>query len=157
MNINFVEGICPNCGAKTKEPCNTWVYGSPIKTCRSCNSEYIDNRFKEVAIDGFDARSSNPKLYLIMTIVFLVVAIICTFVLSVFISNDRAFPVALIGCIIIAYFGTILCGIFYLRIKLGYEDKNKEKQLAESKERLMDKSYVSKLIDYGYNIPDEYL
>ena len=68
MNMNYVEGNCPHCGVKTKEPCNTWVYGSPVRTCPSCKTEYLDKRWKEVAIDGFDLRSMNASFYLKATI-----------------------------------------------------------------------------------------
>ena len=64
MEMNFIEGTCPKCGAKTREKCNTWVYGSPIRTCGSCKTEYLDKRWREVAIDGFDPRSNNSSFYL---------------------------------------------------------------------------------------------
>ena len=62
--MGYVEGNCPKCGTKIREKCNAWVYGSPIRTCPSCQSEFLDKRFREVAIGGFDPRANNPKFYL---------------------------------------------------------------------------------------------
>ena len=49
--MNFIEGTCPKCGAKTRENCNTWVYGSPVRICKSCKTEYLDI-ILEAGFDG---------------------------------------------------------------------------------------------------------
>ena len=61
MTISIAEWTCPECKTKNRETCNAWMYGSPIRQCKACRSEYLDRRFREVAIDGFDPRSNNPK------------------------------------------------------------------------------------------------
>ena len=63
MKMNYAEWVCPKCKTKNRETCNMWMYGSPIRECKACRSEYLDRRWREVAIDGFDPRSKNAKFY----------------------------------------------------------------------------------------------
>ena len=63
MQISYTEWVCPECKTKNRESCNTWMYGSPIRECKACRCEYLDKRWREVAIEGFDPRSNNAKLY----------------------------------------------------------------------------------------------
>ena len=48
------------------------------------------------------------------------------------------------------------CIIYYLlrilRIKLGFQNKDNDKYMAESKARLSDSRYVEKLRKYGYKV-----
>lgn len=53
--MGYVQGTCPKCGAQVMEKCNAWVYGSPIRTCPKCENEFLDIRWREVAIDGLAA------------------------------------------------------------------------------------------------------
>lgn len=154
--MGYIEGNCPNCGAKTGENCNAWVYGSPIRTCPKCKSEYLDNRWREVAIDGFDPRSNSPSFYIKGFFGFLIFTIACIAVLIWMIRTQGHYPVKLLGCALLGIVGTLGCGVVFLRIKLGYEEKKNAVFLEESKRRLQDKEYVEKLVSYGYNIPAEY-
>ncbi|MDD6492259.1 MAG: hypothetical protein PUG54_08580 [Firmicutes bacterium] len=155
MEMNFIEGTCPKCGAKTREQCNTWVYGSPIRTCGSCKTEYLDKRWREVAIDGFDPRSNNSSFYLKGFFGFLLFTLLCGAWLFWEIRHGRAYPSKLLGCVLVGTLATLLCGFLYLRIKLGFEARNNAKFLEESKQRLQNPNYVRKLIAYGYDISEE--
>ena len=153
--MNFIEGTCPKCGAKTRENCNTWVYGSPVRICKSCKTEYLDRRWREVAVDGFDPRSQNSSFYLKGFIGFLIFTVLCAIWLIWLINNTGSYPSKLLGCVMVGGLGTLLCGFLYLRIKLEFEEKNNRKYLEESKQRLQNPEYVRKLIAYGYDISED--
>lgn len=154
--MGYVEGNCPKCGAKVRERCNAWVYGSPIRTCPNCKKEFLDKRWREVAIDGFATGSKNAKLYLGATIAFLFFTIVCVLWLTNMINTQGHYPIKLVGCIALGIVGTIGCAIVFLRIVTGYEDKQNAKYMDESKRRLQDENYVDKLISFGYAVPDEF-
>ena len=42
MTISVAEWTCPECKTKNRETCNAWMYGSPIRQCKACRSEYLD-------------------------------------------------------------------------------------------------------------------
>ncbi len=151
MQMNYAEWVCPECKTKNREACNMWMYGSPIRECKACRSEYLDRRWREVAIDGFDPRSRNAKFYAKGTLFLLSMAIICGALLQTsFVHGNNSTKLTL-ACILCSLFG-IVSGVIALRIKLGFADKDNEKYMAESKARLQDAQYIEKLKKYGYNI-----
>ena len=156
MNINYMECTCPNCGAKSKESCNTWGYGSPIRICKSCNHEYLDNRWREVAIEGFDPRSTNAGFYLKAMLILFVFSAVCLVLTLVMLKTKGYCPLKLYACDFFGPAAAVICGILCLRIKLGFEDKNNAVFMEESKKRLESELYIKKLEEYGYTIPDEY-
>ncbi|MBQ6555506.1 MAG: hypothetical protein IJR45_02125 [Firmicutes bacterium] len=156
MNISYVEGSCPNCGAKTKESCNTWVYGSPIRTCKSCNAEYIDKRWREVAIDGFDPRSQNADFYLKGTLGLAVFTIVCILLTVWMAGTSGRIPLKMIACIIGGALGTVFCAYRLIKIKSGAVEKENAAFMEESINRLKNADYVKKLEEYGYKIPEEF-
>ena len=72
---------------------NAWMYGSPIRTCPKCKSKFLDKRWREVAIDGFDPRTNNPKLYLIVFFVFLAITILCILCRIIRINTLGYYPI----------------------------------------------------------------
>ena len=48
--------------------------------------------------------------------------------------------------------GAVACLIMSIRIKLGFQNKDNEKYMEESKARLSDSQYIEKLRKYGYKI-----
>lgn len=152
----MLKGIFKNVERKKERSCNAWMYESPIRTCPKCKSEFLDKCWREVAIDGFDARSNNPKLYLIGFFGFLAITIICVICRILLINTLGHYPSQLLGCIIVGIVGSIGCLLILLIQITGIEDKNNAKFLEESERRLQDKDYVEKLIAYGYDVPDRY-
>ena len=151
MQINYAEWVCPECKTKNREACNTWMYDSPIRECKACRSEYLDRRFREVAIDGFDPRSNNVQLYAKVALVLLAIALVCG--IMIYFQYARGFySVKIIavgaGSVLIG----IACGINALRIKLGFQAKDNDKYMEESKARLSDPQYIEKLRKYGYKV-----
>ena len=154
--MGYVEWNCPKCGKKNREFCNAWVYGSPIRNCNACNREYFDNRWREISIEGVEPATKSPKLYLIATFAFLIFTVACVMWLITDIRTMGSYPVKLAGCFFGGAIGTIGCFVIFLRIVLGYEDKQNQKYYDESLQRMKDKSYVEKLISYGYNVPKKF-
>ena len=66
------------------------------------------------------------------------------------------YPIKLAGCVFGGIIGTIGCLVIFLRIVLGYEDKQNQKYYEESLQRMNDKAYVEKLVSYGYNVPERF-
>lgn len=151
MQINYIEWICPECKTKNREACNMWMYGSPIRECKACRSEYLDRRWREVAIDGFDPRSRNAKFYAKGAAFLLSLAIVCGVLLQTSLVHGNNSTKLTLACILCSLFG-VVSGFISLRIKLGFADKDNAKYMAESKARLGDSTYVEKLKKYGYNI-----
>ncbi len=156
MKMGYVEWNCSKCGKKNRETCNAWVYGSPIRYCKACNQEYFDSRWREIALEGYEPATKSPKLYLFATIGFLVFTIVCSIWLFTDIRTTGSYPIKLLGCVLAGIIATIGCFVIFLRIVLGYEDKQNQKYYEESLQRMKDKSYVEKLISYGYNVPDRF-
>ena len=148
------SGGCPKCG-KT-EMGNMYMYGSPFRKCTKCGKEYVDTRFREVAIDGFDPKSESPMFYLKgagLMAIFLVIALV--FLKATSKPNYISFKaIALVG---VAGFGFAVTLILAIRNFLGFDQKLNEKALKESEKRLADQEYVKKLVEYGYKIPEKYL
>ena len=151
MQMNYAEWVCPECKTKNREACNMWMYGSPIRECKACRSEYLDRRWREVAIDGFDPRSKNAKFYAKGALFLLSMAIICGVLLQTSVVQESNSTKLTLACILCSLFG-IVSGVIALRIKLGFADKDNSKHMAESKARLGDPQYVEKLRKYGYKV-----
>ena len=151
MQMNYAEWVCPECKTKNREACNTWMYGSPVRECKACHSEYLDRRFREVAIDGFDPRSNNAKLYVKGPLFLLALALVCG-MLTYFQYNGGHYSMKIVVAGVASALGAIACLVMSIRIKLGFQNKDNDKYMAESKARLNDPQYVEKLRKYGYKI-----
>lgn len=151
MQINYAEWVCPKCGTKNREACNTWMYGSPIRHCKACHSEHLDNRFREVAIDGFDPKSSNYQLFAKGALFFFGLALICGILLFLLCSQGF-YCTKIIAMGTLSALAGIACSVLSLRIKLGFTTRDNDKYMAESLARLQDPKYVEKLKIYGYKV-----
>lgn len=147
---------CPYCGSMNREKCNTWMYGSPIRICKSCSMKYVDRRYREVAIDGFDPRSVNAGLYLKGLGIFAAGLIVCLAWLVFQIKYMGWYPNALLGCVFACAIGTIGCAVCFIRNKLGIDERQNARYLEESEQRLANKTYVQELIEYGVDVPERY-
>ena len=159
--MQFVESYCPNCNYLNEFPCNNvWRYGSPIVKCQKCQSEYLDDQFREVAIEGIAPKSSKASLYFFLGLVFLALSLIEA-AIAVMIYFHTLTPginhyeKAIIGSII-GGIASLPCFFMSLRIKFGFQNNSNEKYIQESEERLKDPIYVQKLESYGYKIHDKF-
>ena len=153
MQMSYVEWVCPECKTKNREACNSWMYGSPIRECKACRCEYLERRFREVAIDGFDPRSNNAKIYVKGALFLLAIAAICA-ALTYFQYTRGYYSIKVVATGSLCLLGAIACGILALRIKLGFQNKANDKYMEESRARLRDPQYVKKLEAYGYHVDE---
>ena len=154
--MGYSEMNCPHCGKVNRESCNAYMYGSPIRICRSCGEKYIDSRYREPAISGFDPKSTNTAFYGKGSIGF-GIAFACFFGWFLYCAlADGVYSLRVgilcIGCLL----GFIGCLIQFVRIKSGSADRENAKYLEESEKRLSDKGYVDELIKMGINVPEKY-
>ena len=81
---------------------------------------------------------------------------VCALWLIYDIKTLGGYPERLLDCVLIGMVGTIGCFVVLLRIVTGYEDRQNRRYYDESVKRLQNKSYVYKLIAYGYDVPEEF-
>lgn len=151
MTISVAEWTCPECKTKNRETCNAWMYGSPIRQCKACRSEYLDRRFREVAIDGFDPRNNNPKFYMKGALFLFLLALVAGG-LAFYQHTNGYYSVKVLAVAGASALGSLACLVMLARIKMGFQSKDNEKYMAESKARLADPAYVEKLRKYGYKV-----
>ena len=151
MTISIVEWTCPECKTKNRETCNAWMYGSPIRQCKACRSEYLDRRFREVAIDGFDPRSNNPKFYMKGALFLLILALVDGG-LALYQYINGYYSIKVLAIAGASALGSLACFSMFVRITMGFQSKDNEKYMAESKARLADPTYTEKLRKYGYKV-----
>lgn len=154
-NLKRSYGDCPYCGKKI------WFYnekdvkyGSPIRTCKDCKREYHDPRYYEMAWHGLDPNLLLAKNRLIMMVVLLALGGACLglnfadiyfrgrYYLSLFIIPVFCLPGAL----------WMLWDALY--ILSGRKKAHYDKLMLESKDRLGDVVYVTRLVELGYLPPD---
>lgn len=147
---------CPHCGKMNRESCNAHMYGSPIRVCKSCGNKYVDNRYTEPALTGFDRKSTDPSLYAKGAGIFAAGFVLTLGWVLFDIKTTGSYPIKAAGASFICLMGLILCIVCLVRIKSGIVEKENLKYLEESEKRLSDKEYVRELIDNGIDVPEKY-
>lgn len=156
--MHFVESSCPNCNHLNEFPCNNvWRYGSPIVKCQKCQTEYLDNQFREVAIEGIAPRSSKASLYFFIGLILLAGSLIHAAMVYFhsLTPGTYYYDKAIVGSIIEGI-ASLPCFFMSICIKFGFQNTSSKKYMHESEERLKDPLYVQKLESYGYKIPDKF-
>ena len=157
MGLSYLEGTCPKCGEKTREQSNMWGYGSPIRFCPRCKQEYLDKRWREVAINGFDPKSTSSSYYVKAFLFLVAVTAISGGWLYYTTHYKNYYSTLVVAVVIIGAIGAVACLGLSIWIGLGFAAKSNAKYLEESKRRLRNVEYIRKLQAYGYVIPSEYL
>ncbi len=144
---------CPKCGAAYEK--NTYgrhpskdnrvKYGSPLKMCSKCQNIFIDDEYREIAIDGVrkaDTQHISPAGLLYSGI-------------SIFASISSFACQYTLGGIIFILIALYLS----LRELLTYNIRQQmlKKLTQESEERMKNIQYAQLLKKYGYNVPEKYL
>ena len=154
--MGYLEGKCPKCSEKTREQSNAWAYGSPIRFCPRCKQEYLDRRWREVAIDGFDPKATSPAYYL-KCFAGCLLGTALGYGWFYYTTHYKGYwSTANVGFLIVCALGTIGCLGMAIYVGLGFGKKADQKYMEESKRRLRDAEYVKKLLACGYHVPDEY-
>lgn len=148
-----------NCGkeALTGYLERQWSYGSPVKQCKKCGLTYLDKRFHEIEIEGFepDALSVKRSGFAILMGLAAVIGGALFIAGEIYMSGYYH-----TGAVVLAFLGIVLIawGIMdIIKIITGLKAKKLEKLRLESAARLSDKNYARLLAEQGYNVPQKYL
>ena len=150
--------ICPHCKKKVIESyriINPYLYGSKIRKCPKCGEEIFDNRWREVAIQGFDPIQDTEKKYTSWFGSGLVVMAL------LFMNRDFSnMPLGNPALVKVGlWFALIIGGVLllcYFRHLFGFVKRKNQKYMKESVARLQDPAYVAKLLAHGVKVPEEY-
>ncbi len=151
-------GKCPHCGREGFAYVERqWYQGSPVRQCKRCRQTYLDKRYHEVAVEGFEPGSLSVK-----NSGFMIGAGIIDTVLFglIHIGEKRLFSSYHLSFVFIAIIGLLLIvmGVIdFIRIVTGLKAKKQKKVLEQSEKRLMDKNYAKLLAQQGYEVPEKYL
>ena len=154
-----IEFKCPSCGKKLfSYEARVRKYGSLIKECRKCGSEYIDPRYYELALSGIpdDEYKIFPYMFMIVIgglVIWRALHLFGLRQLGVPSEIQWLLPSVLLIMGIVFVVGA-LAGI--IMIKTGLRKKKIDRLLAESQERLKDSSYISRLRSLGLKFDDGY-
>ena len=146
---------CPKCGRKDYGLGNAYLYGSPIRKCPNCGKEYYDDRYREVAIKGFDPKTTSPKNGIIGIVVMGIMSVLIWFHIK-HLASAGLFSFKWQILFVFTVFAIIYLMVNVFKNIFGLYDKMNAKELKESEERLKDKEYVRKLIELRYYVPDKY-
>lgn len=148
---------CPHCKARQPAPDNRWLYGSPVRVCPECGTEYFDGRFREIAAEGYIPGALSIKkclkILLLGSAFFLLAAGMYLYETRILGKYHIILWPIMIGGGIMALMGLIDA----VSVLSGRREKALEKLKAESEERMKDPLYVRKLSEYGLSVPEEYL
>ena len=148
---------CPHCGKNVVESygiLNPYLYGSKLRKCPGCGNTFFDNRWREVAIQGFDPIQDTEVKYS-SWFGFGLLAFAIYFDRMDLNTLPGGYPPivfqVLIGC---AWVIGALCIMVFLYHILGFVKRKHEKLMAESKQRMQDLEYVDILRSHGVKIPE---
>lgn len=143
---------CPKCGNAYETNSygahpskdNRTKYGSPLKQCSKCKNIFIDNEYREIAIDGVrkvDTQRISPQA-LVYTGISLLMAVIQ--------FNAGRMVWGIVFLAIALYFSREIFTYKSRQLKI-------EKLTQESEKRMQDLQYAQLLKGYGYNVPEKFL
>ena len=151
-----IEYMCSNCGHKLVERCGLWnmyYYGSKIRVCKKCGTEIYDNRWREVALEGFhpnrERDNKSIKFFLLGSIIVSLLAGAWKVYDDNYVDLSYMASSAILAT-------AVICSVFLLialiRLGCGFEKRAHDKYMEESKKRLSDPAYVEKLRKNGWNV-----
>ncbi|MBQ8177094.1 MAG: hypothetical protein IJ035_08700 [Oscillospiraceae bacterium] len=154
----MMEIHCPNCGRLV----GTFVvgdyrYGSPLKICKKCKTEYINPAVHEIEVDGISPDAFDMKRLLIGILVGIVFIIIGAAIFYFEVTRKGYYHTSTIAIMVISAIAIFyaLGNIFF--IKTGIKAKWTERKRQESAERMSNPEYALRLKEHGYNVPEKYL
>ncbi|MCR5205813.1 MAG: hypothetical protein K6E47_12220 [Lachnospiraceae bacterium] len=151
----ILEMICPHCGKKTVESygiINPYLYGSKIQKCRKCGGEFFDNRWREVAIQGFDPIQDTEVKYSSWFGFGLIAAALSLTQIDPTKMSFGSPTVFKVGIWFMFILGGLILIIFFRHV-FGFVKRKNKKYMAESVQRMHDPEYVNKLCVNGVRIP----
>ena len=156
LGFGIIEGTCGKCGEKTQERSNMWNYGSPIRYCPRCKQEYLDRRWREPSVSGFDPRTLGPG----PSLKYFAILLALSLAFGAWILYTTRFKGYYSMLPILFAIGFAAGALFYLCyavwVVLGFAAKSNAKYMEESRKRMQNPEYIKKLEECGYRVPDEF-
>lgn len=152
------DGSCPHCKKRfSSYNASSSDFGSPIRKCRYCQKEYLDRRYHEIAVEGWNESSLNPMNSLKVAGIGLAGVLIAGGLTAYTIYTKGYYMMkgALAG--ILAFVIMIVGIVDFIRVKTGAKQRSIDKKKVESEERLKNREYAMLLAENGYNVPEKYL
>ena len=156
--IRQAMDICPYCGAKIKDYVpNKWLYGSPVRVCGKCGKNYIDSRYHEIAVEGYQPGALSVSRDLKCILILLAMLLISGGILFYELNFSNYYHPMFFFIILMSVIGVIFMLADIIRIKTGSKERALEKLKAESEGRMKNSEYAHMLKDLGYSVPERFL
>ena len=151
---------CPECGRKFfYYDSRQRYYGSPVRTCKKCNSQYLDLRYHEIAVEGIPESELSRKPMIILMIFGALILY-----RGIYLTGYRQLGMGDYGQwimpVLFIIMGIVMITVGIIEIIListGRKMMKYERLKRESEERMSDRSYAWTLKQEGYNVPEQYL
>lgn len=147
------EIYCKNCNSKLLKY-EKWErkYKSPVSICKKCGKEYLDPRSQELAVTGIPKREFKISKDIVLFIIGGLVTWRGHYLFGMHLlgtpdSVQWVIPAVVLLLGIVMLIASIIDA---LSIITGLKKRKYEKLLSESKERMNDDSYVTRLKELGY-------
>jgi len=137
----YVTSICPHCKSviKVMQPKGERQYGSPLRTCQSCNGHYIDKSFIEISLE--ERAVDNLPFSPIWVLNIILGA------LSVYVGITEPDNLAICIPLALLFGGS---GIYFIIQEILHKDEHEkflEQEMIESKKRMSNSEYAKFLRD----------
>ena len=156
----MLQRICPHCGKNVIESygiLNPYLYGSKLQKCNNCGGEFFDNRWREVAVQGYDPiqLTQEPQACQRFGLGGIVASLMGFRMRN---NMDKlADPVIVNICLIGFLILSLIIFLQYLRHKLGFIQRKNERYMMESRQRMKDPEYVKLLLSHSVKVPEEFM
>lgn len=149
---------CPKCNhCDGRFGGNDYRYGSPLRTCPKCKTQFINSYYHEIEIEGISPIALNAKRTLIGLAVGILFFVIAAGIHLYEITYKDYYHTMPIYMMIICAIVIVYAIIDFILIKTGFKNKRTEKKREESIQRLKNTQYALQLKALGYNVPEKYL
>lgn len=132
-------------------------YGSPIRVCPTCHTQYVDRAYREIAVDGLTESDRNPKASFRDAFIMLAVALGLAVLLFVGYVYGRRLYLGILVIDVLLWLGVGYSVSDTIKKKTGKKEEELARLRAESEARLRDPEYARTLQKLGYSVPEEYL
>ena len=142
--------FCPGCGQPLPAPQS--FSGCPICTCPHCGLEYFDKAIREPGF--YPPPKRHHDWYHFWSKQTIVLFATCLLLLGLYIYCGFVYSFPLIPFI---FFSLLALGFIIPSVIIFSKENRVHKQAcqayAQSCERIQDKAYMRRLLDYGYSVP----
>ena len=156
----MLQRVCPHCGKKVIESygiLNPYLYGSKLQKCDNCGGKFFENKWREVAIQGFDPiqLTQEPQMCLRFGLGGIAA---CYMGFRMRGNMDKLVDPLIVNICLGGFFAiSLIIFLQYLKHKLGFIRRKNERYMMESRQRLRDPEYVDFLLSHNITVPEEFM